>query len=172
MRKVYLAAPIFTPQQLEVVEFLKGQLEQREFEVFSPYHNSQAIWAGRAPKDCSPEERAQVLQDNITHLDCELLLCWVGGMGGFTDPGVVWEMGYCKAIDNFHKGVFQLAYIDDTDERPTMNLMLAGTIDAAVRGRDKLGNALDMLKKVDGMMEVSAIYNPDHLVGQEKEPIV
>lgn len=169
---IYLAAPIFNRQQVDVVEMIKAYAEGRGHKVFSPYHNSRDIWQGRAPKDCTPEERTQVLNDNINNIDwCDILLCWVGGMGGFTDPGVVWEMGYAYA-----KGKFQLVYIDDEmdADRPSMNLMLAGTVHAVVRGQAELNTALAELpptKVYDPYSAVRALYPPS-VLGQEREPIV
>lgn len=167
--KIYLAAPIFNPQQLEVVNLLKDAAEENGHEVFSPYHNSVDIWQGRAPKDCSPEERRQVLDDNIRNIDwCEVLLAWVGGMGGFTDPGVVWEMGYA-----FRGGKFTLCYIDNVldAERQSMNLMLAGTVDAVVTHRDDMLAAMSVLRGGDGTAELMHVFPPS-VLGQEREPIV
>lgn len=166
--KIYLAAPIFNPVQLEVVNFLRDTAIAHGHKVFSPYHNSVDIWAGRAPKDCSPNERRQVLEDNIRNIDwCDTLLAWVGGMGGFTDPGVVWEMGYAFCA---HK--WTLAYIDNEldAERQSMNLMLAGTIDSVTTHRADVNAALALLFD-EGNMAVNKLF-PADVLGQEREPIV
>lgn len=165
--KIYLAAPIFNPQQLEVVNFLRDSALAQGFEVFSPYHNSVDIWQGRAPKDCSPEERGQVLEDNIKNIYwCDTLLCWVGGMGGFTDPGVVWEMGLA-----YGEGKFQIAYIDEAMDvqRQSMNLMLSGTVDAVVSHRSDVVAALSEL---NGSREAVRKFFSPTVLGQEREPIV
>lgn len=96
----YLAAPIFNEEQLEVVSHLHSMLTSHGCEVFSPYAASREIWKGRAPKDCTPDERAQVLRGNVEHLRwCNLLVAWLGGTdNGKTDTGVVWEMGYAGAL--------------------------------------------------------------------------
>ena len=175
----YLAAPIFNVHQLEVVEAIKTALEVRQFEVFSPYHESRAIWKGRAPKDCTPEERAQVLRGNIQHLSCKLVVAWVGGYEqGFTDPGVVWEMGYAGALsgtpaafDSLPNYPVVLAYIHDTDVRQAMNLMLAGTVDAVAKGHRELSDALDMAAKREYTLMASQ-FHPDHHLATDKEPIV
>lgn len=170
MMKIYLAAPIFNPEQLAVVRLLKSVCEDYSHEVFSPYHNSQDIWQGRAPKDCTPEERAQVLEDNIKHIDwCDILLAWVGGMGGFTDPGVVWEMGYA-----YGQAKFTLAYIDEEmdRERMSMNLMLSGTIDSVVTHRQSLSPVLLWLMDGERAFNLVRQSFPPSVLGQEREPIV
>lgn len=179
-RRIYLAAPIFTPDQLAVVETLVMKMEATKgIEVFSPYHNSREIWRGRAPSDCSPSDRGRVLTDNIEGIEwCDYLFAWVGGMGGFTDPGVVWEMGYAAALakapasrNQPSRRPFTVAYLDGTDERPNMNLMLAGTVDAVVRGYDPLPQLFHFMQSgQDG--NIRALWHPDYSISQEKEPIV
>jgi nucleoside 2-deoxyribosyltransferase len=167
-KRIYLAAPIFRPEQLEVVEMLKESAEIFRHEVFSPYHNGVDIWQGRKPADCSPEERARVLEDNIRHIDwCQVLFAWVGGMGGFTDPGVVWEMGYAHCA---HK--LTIAYIDeklDTD-RQSMNLMLAGTVDCVVRHRDDVAPVMSGLHG-ETYSTLRAAFPPS-VLGEELDPVV
>lgn len=170
-KSIYLAAPIFNAEQLVVVESIKMMAEAHGHLVFSPYHNSQDIWKGRAPKDCTPEERGRVLDDNIKNIDwCDVLLCWVGGMGGFTDPGVIWEMGYAFAQHN----KFQLAYLDPEldSARQSMNLMLSGTIDAVCLHPADLNAALAALSDPDQGNGVVRTYFPPSVLGQEREPIV
>lgn len=177
--KAYIAAPIFNPHQLSVVGGITNLLETAGIEFFSPYEASQAIWNGRAPKDCSPEERAQVLQGNIDNLNCDLLVAWVGGTeNGKTDTGVVWEMGYANAL-----GVPTLAFIHEHDVRDNMNLMLAGTVDGVVKGYEELDKALRLIGSrnpsgewVTEDMEIVSIlseqFHPDRHIAHEKDPIV
>jgi hypothetical protein len=176
--RFYIAAPIFTPAQLEVVERIKDLLEQKAHEVFSPYHASRDIWAGRAPKDCSPEERKQVVDQNIDNLRwCDILLAWVGGNeAGFTDAGVIWEMGYAKAI-LWHNGEAQdedwpqtIAYIDDSDVRKSMNLMLAGTVDAVAIGYQQLIDLLSLIHKNEWPV-IYSNWSPEKQLLQESEKI-
>lgn len=173
--KAYLAAPIFNNQQLMVVGHIENFMTQAGIEFFSPYRASQDIWKGRAPKDCTPEERAQVLRGNIDNLNCDLLVAWVGGTeSGKTDTGVVWEMGYANAL-----GVPTLAFIHEHDVRDNMNLMLAGTVDGVVKGYEELDKALMLcgLHYSDGKEDtvadlLSEQFNPDRHIAHEKEPIV
>lgn len=166
---IYIAAPIFTPEQVEVVELIKNAAEYNDQTVFSPYHNSQDIFNGRAPKDCTPEERAQVLNDNITNLDwCDVLFAWVGGMGGFTDPGVIWEMGYAHAARKF-----TVAYVDPELDanRKSMNLMLAGTVQAAVTDRTEVADFFAWLPEHGPFWEARKLF-PTTVFDADKEPVV
>jgi nucleoside 2-deoxyribosyltransferase len=177
--KAYIAAPIFTPQNLAVVGAIKELLEESGFDIFSPYDASQAIWNGRAPKDCSPEERAQVLDGNVANLfGVDLLVAWVGGREDkSTDNGVAWEMGFVNALRRDHDALEHggeyntIAYIHPDDVRQDMNLMLAGTVQAAVRGLDDLRAALRAYK-LGGIGGILPRFHPDNLIAHEKEPIV
>jgi len=180
--KVYLAAPIFNPQQLEIVELMKFAAEEEGHEVFSPYHESRGIWNGRAPKDCSPNERRQVVFQNVRNLDwAEVILAWVGGYPeGFTDPGVLWELGYagCRsgvpAIETAQARVpFSVGYIDSTDTRRGMNLMLAGTLDYGVLGRESLERFLYDISSESELEphDLKTLYHTDLVLMQEADPI-
>lgn len=167
--KLYLAAPIFNPTQVDVVETMQALAEGLGHETFSPYHNSRNIFGGRKPADCTEEERAMVLYDNITNIDwAEGVLCWVGGMGGFTDPGVVWEMGY-----GYAKQKLIVGFLDETldAQRQSMNLMLSGTMQALGLGTQALGNMLRLM--ADGnLSRLIESYHPALLLGAEMDPVV
>lgn len=187
MDKAYIAAPIFNSQQLAVVRSITVMLKMLEYDYFSPYENSRGIWKGRAPKDCLPQERAQVVDDNINFLHwAQLLVCWVGGTeDGRTDTGVIWEMGNFNALQRYNitsTGTnhprFTLAYIHPDDKRQNMNLMLAATVDAVTMGPAQLHNALEMLKDPSGwapapagLAHVREHFHPNKLLTHEKEPI-
>jgi len=175
----YLAAPIFDQHQLAVVDRLYQELQLRDFNVFSPYHASQDIFRGRPPSECTAEERALVIQGNISNLHCWLLLAWVGGYeAGFTDPGVIWEMGYAAALsgapaawNNSPLRPLTLAYIDESDKRQSMNLMLSATVDVVVKGIADLRIALQLARlcKYEALRER---YHPRKVLGGEMEPVV
>lgn len=172
--KAYLAAPIFNEHQLAIVAGLKNMLEVFSFQVFSPYEASQGIWKGRAPKDCAPEERAEVLMGNVENLNypTELLFAWVGGTeDGRVDTGVCWEMGYFHCRKRMGNPGFALAYIHPDDQRQAMNLMLAGTVDAVVHGPADASDAL-ALYTTAGPSAVVHKYHPDKIIAHEREPIV
>lgn len=170
--EMYLAAPIFTPDQQAEVELLRSTMLMYG-NVFSPLHASRDIWKGRAPKDCSPEERAQVLEGNIAHLECDVVVAWVGGMGGFTDPGVVWELGYATALNRtgLNSSPLIVAYISPSDERQSMNLMIAGTVNVVAKGIPDLSRCLQLLYTEEYEVAFEE-FHPDKLLAQEREPIV
>lgn len=170
--RVYIAGPLFTRPQQDVINYIHYGLNYRNLENFSPYHSSQDIFNGRKPADCTADERARVVEDNISNLDwCDIVLAWVGGMGGFTDPGTIWEMGYANK-----GGKFILAYIDDTDERTSMNLMLAATINGFVRGREELKLAMEYMRGdvMPALQALRTYFSPemDADVAADREPVV
>jgi len=168
--RFYIAAPIFTDAQLHVVCDIKEIIEDRKHDVFSPWHNSREIWKGRAPADCTPEEREQVLNDNINYLDwCSFLVSWVGGYEqGYTDPGVIWEMGYAKCLKNHREKLViagwphTIAYIHDDDVRKGMNLMLAGTVDFVAVGISEMMSVIDIITN-ETLEALAPTYSPTRL---------
>jgi hypothetical protein len=188
--RAYIAAPIFNDHQRGVVDEIKEILEGCGLEVFSPYHHSQAIFAGRKPADCSPEERREVLTGNVVGLiECELLVAWVGGASSghdqsgkpsSTDTGVVWEMGYYGSLAGTPAAFGSppnpdrctLAYIHDDDERQSMNLMLAGTIDAVAKGMFDLKMAIGQFAMGGGKHLQEGGWHPDKVLAADKEPLV
>lgn len=181
---VYLAAPIFNPHQLEVVSMMKREIEEADHAVFSPYHESRDIWNGRAPKDCTPAERRSVVFQNVRRLDwAHCVLAWVGGYPeGFTDPGVLWELGYagCRsgvpAIETSLPRVpFSVGFIHDSDTRRGMNLMLAGTLDYGVKGEGELGVFLrhlaDLSDSAIDAHTLKEMYRPENVLMHEEGKI-
>lgn len=172
----YLAAPLFTPEQQSTVAEMHAYMRRHGYKVFDPLENSQKIWNGRKPSECTAEERAQVLNDNIYHLDCELLVAWVGGWPetGLPDTGVVWELGYFTALKTVRFTGYNraaLVYIDDQDTKQNLNLMLAGTIDAVARGVDELDKALWAYKN-QGKTGLVAAFSPSRIIRDQMEPVV
>lgn len=183
--RVYIAAPIFNAEQVAVVETIKELVENRlEAEVFSPYHASREIWKGRAPKDCSPEERAQVLSQNVEYLAwCDVLIAWINrgddGYDGRPDTGVVWEMGYVRAIQD---GAFDdtiertlpvtIAYVHPHTpvHRKGINLMLTGTVNALVTDLYQLQSALEHVRD-EKWAHLSTLYSPSRDTFQERDQI-
>lgn len=188
MDKAYLASPIFTPQHLSVVNRIASVASMGHWDYFSPYEQSRPIWNGRAPKDCTPEERKAVVEGNIAGLRwADVLVAWTGGHQhamASADTGTVWEMGYFKAlmdtpvIDDkvigayYKRPRFTIAYIDPRDMKQNLNLMLAETIDSAVYGTAQLSQALDMLRSNTPKLDmVRETFHPSKLVLHERDPL-
>ena len=175
MSRVYIAAPIFRPGHLAVVAKITALLKMHELDYFSPYEASRGVWQGRAPVDCTQAERDEVLGGNIENLHtCDILLAWTGGhihpMQG-TDTGVVWEMGYFKALNEpMRNRNFTLAYIHPNDIKQRMNLMLAGTVDAVAYGQSELSQALALLK-LEKTVTCKVEFNPIKRFLHEKDTI-
>lgn len=122
--KIYLAGPLFTPYQQRTLDNVYGDLRRVGARVFSPYHNSQAIWKGRAPKDCSPEDRRIVLEQNMSNLNCAAVFAWLRGTPGeFTDQGTVWEMGYAECL-----AVPVVGWVRRDESLKNVNLMIAANL--------------------------------------------
>lgn len=167
--KAYIAAPIFNPDQLKVVGEIYGLLLRNGFDPFSPYEASRPIWNGRAPKDCTAEERRQVLNQNIDNLHCDLVVSWVGGSPR-TDVGVAWEMGYAHCLSLCPRGArpYTVAYIDDTDARQDMNLMLAETVDWLAVGLHDLAMFLSAFATRNAPLDR---WHPSRRMNHESEAI-
>jgi hypothetical protein len=177
--KAYIAAPIFTPEQLSVVDRLIELVKNAGFdEVFSPYHASRDIWKGRRPKDCSPEERLQVVRQNRENIvNSELVVCWLNGRypDGRADTGVTWEMGYAYAIAELAHGSapYQIGFL-----HRQFALMLTGTLDGLVDTYEKLLDAAGLI--YDGDFESLRLdfspdkfnMNEDEVTGGEEGPTV
>jgi len=91
--KVYIAAPFFNEEQLEVVKQFEIILGQHGIEYFSPRSEGTL-------KQMTPEERlskmGKVFKSNIGHMDwCTHAIVVIDGY----DKGVLFEMGYLYATD-------------------------------------------------------------------------
>jgi hypothetical protein len=148
--KAYIAAPIFTPEQLDVVSKLSSCVPDH-WEIFSPYEASREIWKGRRPADCSPKERLKVTRQNYENVaDSDVIICWLNGRhpDGRADTGVTWEMGFGYAVSflQHRPEPVQIGFLHNWFAMPKdLNLMLTGTLDALVDTYAKLQIALDFL---------------------------
>lgn len=180
IRRAYIAAPIFTETQLSVVEGMIAAVKHNAgLDVFSPYHASRPIWDGRSPAEAGEAARRAVLRGNVMNLHwADLVVAWLGGTAdGRTDTGVVYELGYAGALSQvpateLNHGTrrpFTLGYIDPYDKRQgaDVNLMLAGTLDAVVRGEQNLAMAALMLGEGQ-VQQVVSQFNIERLISHEQ----
>ena len=89
--KVYIAAPFFNQEQLEVVQRIEALLKDAGVEFFSPRSEGTL-------KEMSIEERKVYMGDmfrsNVDHMDwCTHCVAVIDNY----DTGTVWEMGYLYA---------------------------------------------------------------------------
>ncbi len=125
MMKAYIAAPWFTPEQLDKVERLKDTLNFCGIEFFSPKdenlfgeNNTASVF--------------EVLDGNINAIiDCNFIIAITDGK----DVGTMWEAGYAYA-----KGVPILYLWLDRQEGQKFNLMLAASGGVAYNMNDVWDN--------------------------------
>ena len=89
--KVYIAAPFFNLEQLEVVMKIELLLDEKGIEYFSPRSEGTLV-------KMSPEERkehmGEMFRSNVDHMDwCTHCVAVIDDY----DTGTVWEMGYLYA---------------------------------------------------------------------------
>lgn len=164
--KAYIAAPFFRPHQLQVVTNLHVLVSELGFEVFNPYEASRAIWAGRPPAECGPDERQAVLNQNRKAIkEAHVVVAWLRGTGGpFTDQGVVWELGYATGI---LCRPLTLGYLAEDEAADDVNLMIAESLDAACQGLHDLAAALVAFRG-DGAHTVRRLFPVSKLVQGER----
>jgi nucleoside 2-deoxyribosyltransferase len=190
MTNCYIAAALFTPAQIRVNGQIAAIVREVGLSPLLPSEMSAPVWQGRAPKDCTSEERRQVLDLNIQGLhDSQYVIARVSGDTKQVDTGVAFEMGYYRAVIDFENWTYGdhkdrrylIAYIEPSDKAQSLNLMLAESVDAAVYGQAQLHQLLTMLLvtekrqpcegKDQSIATLLAKFAPDKIVMHEREPV-
>ena len=84
--RVYLAAPWFTPDQLQTLNTIETALAQvKSIEVFSPRHEG-----GTISPNADAIERRRIFDSNVQGMESAHLAFAVM----YKDSGVAWELGY------------------------------------------------------------------------------
>lgn len=179
----YIAARLFTPAQIRVNARIAAIVREVGMEPVLPSEMSAPVWRGRSPKDCTPEERCQVVEMNITGMHgSRIMVARVSGDTKEVDTGVAWEMGYFLALSrvplhlNYNKVRILIAYIEPSDREQSLNLMLAETFHAAVYGDAQLHACLTAIRDAEAVggglqpEDISA-WAPDKIIKHEREPI-
>jgi Nucleoside 2-deoxyribosyltransferase len=179
--RAYVAAALFTPAQIRVNNRIAAIVRNVGMEPVLPSEMSAEVWKGRAPKDCTREERRQVVSLNITGmLTSRIMIARVSGDTKEVDTGVAWEMGYFRALLSAVQMTdgrprIPIAYIEPSDRVQSLNLMLAETVHAAVYGDAQLHALLSAVQNChDDMSALSTVlgaYTPDKIIKHEREPI-
>ena len=89
--KVYIAAPFFNPEQLEVVQRIEALLKDHDIAYFSPRFDGTL-------RNMDAKERAEkmgaMFRSNVDHMDwCTHCVAVIDDY----DTGTVWEIGYLYA---------------------------------------------------------------------------
>ena len=139
--KVYIAAPFFNPEQLEVVQRIEALLKDHDIAYFSPRFDGTL-------RNMDAKERAKkmgaMFRSNVDHMDwCTHCIAVIDDY----DTGTVWEMGYLYAT---HKSI-----ITYSDNYHGINVMLNEAIDAHCVTYDTLVPGLKGLFKTDKTSEVT-----------------
>ena len=121
-KKVYLAAPFFNREQLDIVEQIEDVFDAAPrdlFELYSPRHDGVLM-------EMSPEERKansrRIYDNNVNNVfDAQMMVAVIDGK----DAGTVFEMG-CA----FAKHIPIVAY---SNEKKAVNIMLRHSCIAVVR---------------------------------------
>jgi nucleoside 2-deoxyribosyltransferase len=139
--RIYLAAPFFSPAQLETVIALEAAMSVRRIGFFSP--RSEGIVAGKTVA----ERKAMapiVFSSNCLEIDrSDGLLAVIDDR----DQGVTWEIGYAYARAK------RIATY--TSQNYGLNVMISECVSAHLRGMTQLEEFLDELKKTKSMYKVS-----------------
>jgi nucleoside 2-deoxyribosyltransferase len=137
---IYLAAPFFTPTQLETVGLMEAAISSyNQFVLYSPRQS------GIVLKDKSPAEREkladQVLQENVKQVRwADVVVALIDDR----DPGTIWELG-------LHYGIGLMApwppraAISFSNQNYGLNVMLARSVNTHCQGIEELKKCLDKL---------------------------
>jgi nucleoside 2-deoxyribosyltransferase len=130
MKKLYIAAPFFTPDQLTLVESVEEAIRQ---------HSALTFYSPRFDgvlKDMTPEQRVEagpkLFKLNVKMIrECDALLA----LKDYSDTGTTWETGFAYGI-----GRPMFGYT--TGAAKPLNIMVAQCFDAVIRGNADLDRFL------------------------------
>lgn len=109
--KAYIAAPWFTPEQMNLLELVKDTVTQLNIDIFSPKDENMYT-----PGKTSAVE---VLLGNCNAIEsCDLIIVITNGK----DVGTMWEAGYAFAVD---KPIIYIWIAREPGQK--FNLMLAAS---------------------------------------------
>lgn len=130
--RIYLAAPFFTPQQLELVKNVEDALKIMRLEFYSPRTDGVLI-------DMSPEQKKastrRIFNKNVLEMtQSNLMLAVIDGR----DTGTVWEIGFAYA-----SGIPVITY---SDQGYGVNVMIKECVWAHAKGLARLAEVLKIVK--------------------------
>lgn len=129
--RVYIAAPLFNPQQLAAIDTVDAVLRSAGFDTYSPARDGVML----APDDPA-EKRDEVYHSNMLAIrQSDLLVALLDTK----DTGTIWELGAAMA--------FGMRVIAVTLTVPQMNVMLERGVIAHVRSLGELDDVLEMIRE-------------------------
>lgn len=129
--RVYVAGPIFTPEQLAAVRSVVDVVHGAGYDSYSPERDGIML----SPTD-PPERRDEVFYSNLHAIrQSDVLIALLDTK----DTGTIWEMGVAMA--------YGLPVIAVTMEVPQMNVMLERGVVAHVRTPDDLTLVLNEVQQ-------------------------
>lgn len=93
IKKIYLASPLFTPQEKENVRMVADQLRSKGYEVFVPQEQTIPDAWGLTNQDWASAV-FKCDENGIKHADAVVAIVY----GMTDDAGTAWEIGYAKGI--------------------------------------------------------------------------
>lgn len=119
-KSIYIAAPFFNEQQLQLVQFIEHEIRSAGLAYYSPRNDG-------VLKDMTPAERIEagpkLFRLNCTKIkECDCVLALLD----HSDAGTTWETGFAY-------GIGQLVYGYRTSTEP-LNIMLQQCFDGFVSG--------------------------------------
>jgi len=129
---VYIAGPLFSWEQRELLERIAKICESLGFSTYLPHRD-----AGLFKRD---EEKSSVFfRKDAEQLEkCSIIIAVLNGTD--VDSGTSWEIGY-----GFAKGKTIIGYLDDTrvyDAEKQVNPMIFNSAGVIVKGLDELEKSL------------------------------
>lgn len=135
-KRIYIAAPFFTPEQVDTVRLVETSIEKCGMVFYSPRLDG-------VLKDMLPEERkaksGEVFKRNCAQMmDCDAMLAILNEK----DTGTTWECGFAYYHRRYNIGKNTYRIMAYTTSQRELNVMLAKAFDAHAHGALQL---LEML---------------------------
>jgi nucleoside 2-deoxyribosyltransferase len=136
--KLYLAGPLFTPEQLSVLATMEIISKDGGWEYFSPRLGAASLEMKRvmqAKETPSLELRQAIFNDNTLNIDdADLLIAIIDDR----DAGTMWEMGYAYKAS--------VPIVSFTSKGFGMNIMLSQCVIGHAKGFEQLRDILEIYK--------------------------
>jgi nucleoside 2-deoxyribosyltransferase len=125
MKKIYIAAPFFNPEQLALVMEVESAISAAGLALYSPRHDG-------VLKDMTPEQRVAAGPE-LFKLNCRMIReCdSVLALKDYSDTGTTWETGFAYGV-----GQFVFGYKRESVK--PLNIMVAQCFNCVIYGKAEL----------------------------------